>query len=371
MKKLVTVCFFLHLQYAYAQVLVANEGIDSIAINAMGVAIQNGTYPNIHSILIAHHDKIVYERYWPGKDRIEGKGMMNLVSLPHAKDSLHQVQSITKSIVSACVGIALEKGKIQSIDQKVFDFFPEYAKNNTGLKKGMTIKDLLTMTAGFSWNEEDYNAADNSEHLMGNSFDPVAYVLSLPMTSTPGKLFNYNGGATQSLAAIVQRATGKPIDDFAKEFLFTPLGITNFKWSRWPKSNLPDATSGLYLRSRDILKFGLLYMHEGKWGSKQIVSKRWVQESLTPYTVADDGSDARFGKSKYGFQWWILEDSVMNKPIQLSACIGNGGQRIFVDKANQLVVVFTGGNYRMPDLYLSPYNMLKIFIYPALFRKEE
>jgi len=112
----------------------------------------------------------------------------------------------------------------------------------------------------------------------------------------------------------------------------------------------------------------LLYMNDGKWESKQIVPSSWVKQSLTPYIIADDGSDKDFGKSEYGFQWWMFDDSIMNKPVPLAACVGNGGQRVFVDTENQVVVVFTGGNYRMPERYLNPYIILKKFIYPALFK---
>jgi len=335
----------------------------------MEAAIENGTYPNIHSILIAHNNKIVYEKYWAGTDRKEG---VDLGNIKHSIDSLHAMQSISKSITSACVGIAVAQGKIKSINEKIFDFFPEYKAQDTGLKSTITIKDLLTMTAGLQWNEEDYNLPDNNEIIMGDSPDPVAYVLSRPMVNVPGKVFTYNGGATQLLAAIIQKTTGKPVDVFAKEYLFNAIGITNFKWTTTTADNsiIPDAFSGVYLRSRDLMKFGLLYMNDGKWKSKQVLPASWVHESLMSYIIADNGSDKDFGKSEYGFQWWMFNDSIMNKPVPLVACVGNGGQRLFVDKTNKVVVVFTGGNYRMPGRYLNPYIILKKFIYPALFEKE-
>jgi CubicO group peptidase (beta-lactamase class C family) len=195
--------------------------------------------------------------------------------------------------------------------------------------------------------------------------------MAMPMSDTPGKVFTYNGGATELLAAIVQKATGKPIDVYAKEYLFTPLDISHFKWTSTNDSNdVPDAFSGVYMRSRDLVKFGSLYMNDGRYEGKQILSANWVRQSTTPFIIADDGSDPRFNKSEYGFQWWIFKDSVMNKPIVIAACVGNGGQRVFVDKANNLVVVFTGGNYRMPDKYLNPYLILKKFIYPAVISNE-
>ncbi len=359
---LITFFYFLNLYYANSQT------INSNVIHSMEAAIDDSSYPNIHSILISYNNKIVYEKYWTGKDRKES---VDLGIIKHGVDSLHAMQSISKSITSACVGIALAQGKIKSIDEKIFNLFPEYKGQDTGLKSTITIKDLLTMTAGLQWNEDDYNSPENNEIIMGDSPDPVAYVLSQPMVSTPGKVFTYNGGATQVLAAIIQKTTGKPIDVFAKEYLFTPMGITNFKWTTTTadNSNIPDAFSGVYLRSRDLMKFGLLYMNNGKCESKQILPASWVKQSLTPYIIADDGSDKDFGKSKYGFQWWMFDDTIMNRPVPLFAGVGNGGQRVFVDKDNKIVVVFTGGNYRMPGRYLNPYNILKKFIYPALFKK--
>jgi len=363
MKKLILLCIFsasIHSIHA--------QRLDTLIIRSMEAAIDNGTYPNIHSILIFHNNKIVYEKYWSGSDRKESK---DVGIIAHGVDSLHAIQSMSKSVTSACVGIALQQGKIKSINQKLFDFFPEYAAQDTGLKAQITIKDLLTMTAGFKWNEDDYNSPDNSEHLMGNSPDPVKYMMAMPMSDTPGKVFTYNGGATELLAAIVQKATGKPIDVYAKEYLFTPLDISHFKWTSTNDSNdVPDAFSGVYMRSRDLVKFGSLYMNDGRYEGKQILSANWVRQSTTPFIIADDGSDPRFNKSEYGFQWWIFKDSVMNKPIVIAACVGNGGQRVFVDKANNLVVVFTGGNYRMPDKYLNPYLILKKFIYPAVISNE-
>ena len=334
MKKLLLLFFFfLNLHYANAQTI--------NSIRAMETAIDDSIYPNMHSILIAHNNKIVYEKYWTGKDRKES---VDLGVIKHGVDSLHACKSMSKSVTSACVGIAIAQGKIKSINQNIFDFFPEYALQDTGLKATITIKDLLTMTAGLQWNEEDYNLPDNSETIMGDSPDPVAYVLSRPMVAAPGKVWNYNGGATEVLAVILQKATGKSLDAFAKEYLFTPLGITHFKWTTTTADNSTwtDAFSGLYLTSRDMMKFGLLYMNDGKWQSKQILPASWIKQSITPYIIADDGSDKDFGKSEYGFQWWMFDDSIMNKPVPLIACVGNGGQRIFVDKANKMVVVFTG-----------------------------
>jgi CubicO group peptidase (beta-lactamase class C family) len=226
------------------------------------------------------------------------------------------------------------------------------------------------MTAGFQWNEDNYNDPANDENQMGISQNHVLYVLSRPMVSSPGQTFNYNGGETQLLAAIVQKSTGKPVDAFAKEYLFSPLGISNFNWTTTEYLDLPEACCGLYLRSGDMLRFGLLYLQDGKWNGKQVVSARWVKESLGPYIKVDDDAAGDYGIYSYGFQWWLKTDTIVNQQVSLAICIGNGGQRIFIDKANKIVVVFTAGNYRRPDLFLVPYHILTKYIYPALLKKE-
>jgi CubicO group peptidase (beta-lactamase class C family) len=353
MKKLLLICCcFLH-HSANAQTL------DSAVIHNMEAAIENGTYPNTHSLLIAHNNEIIYEKYWTGKDRTEG---YNQAVIKHGKDSLHQLQSVTKSIVSACVGIALQQGKIKSIDQKVFDFFPEYSTQDTGLKAALTIRDLLTMTTGLTWNEENYNKTGNSEHLMDSASDPVGYVLSLPMSSKTGETFTYCGGAPQVLAAIIEKTTGKRIDVFAKEYLFAPLGITNYEWTTCTNSNAIDAFDGIYFRSRDMMAFGLMYLNNGKWNGKQIIPASWVKESTTPQTNTHDTYN-----DQYGFLWWLWKDSVLNKAISIAACLGNGGQCIFIDKENNLVVVVTAGNYRMKTY---SYELFKDFVYAALFKNK-
>ncbi len=353
MKKLLLLwLFFLQLHLTNAQT------VSPAGLHNMEAAIENGTYPNIHSILIAHNNKIIYEKYWSGEDAIWGK---KLGIIAHTKDSLHDERSVSKSVVSACIGIAVDQGKIKSINEKIFDFFPEYTAQDTGLKSQITIKDLLTMTAGFQWDEDTYGSPQNNETKMEEAQDPVGYVLSQPMAFAPGKVWRYNGGATQLLASIIQKATGKSISTFAGEYLFSPLGITRFEWTKYSADGIPAAASGLRLLPRDLLKFGLLYMNDGKWNSKQIITAGWINESFTQYFPVDTSGTG------YGFQWWLWTDTIMNKPTPIAACIGNGGQRVFVDKLNDIVVVFNAGNYNTYTTRPDPYNILMKFIYPAVF----
>jgi CubicO group peptidase (beta-lactamase class C family) len=333
-------------------------GIDSSVVNKIDTAIRNGTYPNIHSLLIARNNKLVYENYWPGTDESWGIG---LGKMTHGKDSLHDIRSISKSIVSACTGIAIQQGKIKSVDQRVFDFFPEYAKYDTGIKSSLTIQHLLTMSSGLVWNEDvPYDNPENSEIRMIRSGNPVEYVLSQPMEFPPGKVWKYNGGTTQLLAAIIEKTTGKKVDEFAREYLFQPLSISHFEWAKYPGTDLPAAASGLRLRSRDLLKFGLLYSYEGIWNGKQVVSKKWVDESIEPHVQRAGGS--------YGYQFWLWHDTLMNRATFIVACVGNGDQRIFLDKTRELVVVVTAGNYNKWNIKNNAGALVKEYIYPALIK---
>lgn len=338
----------------------ADTGIDSILINKIDTAIRNGTYPNIHSLHIVRNNKLVYENYWPGKDESWGDDLGIRI---HDENSLHDVRSISKSVVSACVGIAIQQGKIKSIDQKVFDFFPEYKKLDTGLISSLTIKHLLTMSSGLVWNEEvPYDNPENSEIRMIRSSNPVEYVLSQPLEFEPGVSWKYNGGTTQLLAAIIEKGTGKKIDLFAQEYLFQPLDIKQFEWAKYPDTDQPAAASGLRLRSRDLLKFGLLYNNNGTWNGNQIIPKKWIEESFQSHVQ-------RPGDGAYGYQFWLWQDTINNKPTPFIGCVGNGDQRIFFDKTHDLVVVTTAGNYNKWTIKKNTYALMKEYIYPALIQQ--
>ncbi|WP_205513048.1 serine hydrolase domain-containing protein [Longitalea arenae] len=346
-------------EFAVAQP--AAVGFDTTILNRIDTAVSNGSFPNIHSVLIAKDNRLVYEKYWKGKDEIWGKdaGIRD-----QGKDSLHDIRSITKSIVSACFGILLQQGKIKSTSQKIFDFFPEYKKQDTGLKSLLTIEHLLTMTSGLKWNEDvPYNNPENSEIQMIMSGHPAEYVLSQPMEQAPGKVWKYNGGTTQLLAAVIEKTTGQNIKEFAAKNLFLPLGITKLEWVIYPGTKEYAAASGLRLRARDLLKFGLLYLNNGVYKGKQIVPRAWVEVSMQPFIRLGKGDGA------YGYQFWLFSDTFENKPVYVAACVGNGDQRIIINKDRKMVTVITAGNYNKWNIKNNAYQLNRQFIYPALANK--
>ena len=329
-----------------------NDGIQTASLKDVGMdtaiiieiidGINSGFYPNRHSLLIYKDGKLVLEEYFSGKDEKAWTGDLGIVE--HNINTMHDLRSVTKSVVSSCIGIAIAKGHIKGVDQKIFDFFPEYEQFNVGPKKDLTVEHLLTMSSGLEWNEEvPYDNPENSEILMSDSADPLAFILSRPIATEPGTAWRYNGGTTQLLAEIIKRATGKSAAEFANENLFKELGITEYEWAEFPGTKTPIAASGLRLKTRDILKFGILYQNNGKWDGKQIVPASWVEKSLSSgVSRGDDGG--------YGYQFWIFNDTIQGKAMTWPCAVGNGDQRIFFDKKNDLLVVMTAGNYNKWDI---------------------
>lgn len=332
--------------------------MDTLKIIRMVEAIEDDDYPNIHSVLISKEGKTVFERYFKGSDQIWGTpiGVVN-----HTRGELHDMRSISKSIVSACIGIAIDQGLIDSVGQKVFEFFPEFQQYDKGKKAEITLEHLLTMTAGLKWNENlSYDNPENSEIQMINSPNPVEFVLSRPMEYDSGEQWVYSGGTTQVLASIIKKTSGKELDQFAEEYLFKPLGITVYEWVSFPGTKIPAAASGLRLRSEDLLKFGQLYWKEGSWDGNQLLSMNWVETSLKGHVARPNGGT-------YGYQFWVWSKNVSGHKIDLAAGIGNGDQRVFIDRGNDLVTVVTAGNYNQ-FLKKNSLALLKDFIYPALFQ---
>ncbi|MDB5200514.1 MAG: penicillin-binding protein beta-lactamase class [Chitinophagaceae bacterium] len=333
----------------------ATEGMNAAVINDIVKAIDSGFYPNRHGLLIYKNGKLVLEKYFTGRDQKAWAGDIGVVE--HNVNTLHDMRSVSKSVVSACIGIAIAQGKIKSVHQKIFTFFPEYEAFDTGTKKDLTIEHLLTMSSGLQWNEDiPYSNPENSEMLMTASKDPLAYIFSQPMAAAPGTVWKYNGGTTQLLAEILRRATGKTADEFANENIFKKLAIADYYWALFPGTKNPIAASGLRLRPRDMLKFGILYQYGGKWQGQQIIPRSWVEQSLLSKVARPE---THYSAGGYGYQFWIFKDSIQGKAMEWPAAVGNGDQRIFFDRKNDLVVVMTAGNYNKWDIKNNAYAILK------------
>src|SRR5918993_3280817 len=205
----------------------AAAGVNKAALDALAEEVRTGKFGNTHALLVARRGQLAYEAYFKGDERNWGEDWTRGVAF--SPDRLHDARSITKTVVSSLVGIALHQGHIASVDAPLSELLPAHRHLLTGPKAELTLRHLLTMTAGFAWNE-DGPPTENDEHRMYASSDPLNYVLERELTSEPGKRWTYSGGTTHLLGAILERSTGKPLEQYAREVLFRPLGIKQFEW---------------------------------------------------------------------------------------------------------------------------------------------
>jgi len=286
----------------------------------------------IDSLLIIRNGYLVLEAY----------------NNPFDSDTRHNLHSCTKSICSALVGIGIDKGYIKDLHKPVLDFFPNLVvKNFDARKKTMTLENLLTMTTGLEC-RDSYLYQWRGLDQMKKSHDWIQFMMDLPMADVPGTRFEYCNGASFLLSAILQKQTGITAALFAEKHLFGPLGITNF---RWP-SNSQGITLGygqLQMRPRDAAKIGYLYLKNGVWDGKQIISSQWIKASTRKH------ADATIIPG-YGYQWWILNPDIYT-------AVGYQGQFIVVAPEKNLVAVFTGSLVQ-EDFYI-PLGLLAAYIMPA------
>jgi CubicO group peptidase (beta-lactamase class C family) len=327
--------------------------IDEVKITECIRRIRNGDYQDIHSLLIVKDGKLVLEEYFGAQGKICGP-FVNQVF----RDRVQMLASVTKSVNSILIGIAQEQGFIKELDAPAFELFPEYAKLIKDGKEQIQLQHLLTMSAGLRWNELIVPSASpqNDAQAMHRSADLIRYCLEKPMAQKPGERFVYHTGLSVILGEILKRAVGISADKFAEQNLFQPLGISAYKWSK-SQGDLLDTGSGLALRSRDMAKLGQLFLNNGKWEGKQIVSEKWVKESTQPHIKTPSGA--------YGYQWWLRSFEINDRPIDSFYAIGNAGQFIVVISQLEMVIVSTAQNYDN-DWSGRFYEMMRSYILPAV-----
>jgi len=333
------------------------EGIDAGVLANLDREFASGTHGYIDGMLVTRGGRIIYQKTYPQdydaafEKRDQTRGPYNYYDPdwhPYfERGPLHTLQSISKSVTSALIGIAIGRGEIPGIEVKVMPYFDGYAQTNPDPRwSDISLRDLLTMTSGIEWDEESFEYTDprNTCAVMEGSDDWVAYVLNRPMAATPGEKFVYNSGVTMLLSHILLRATGKHVDAYASEHLFGPLGIENFYWKRTP-TGLIDAEGGLYLTAVDLARVGLLYARDGMWKQKRILPEGWVSISVKPAVAVPETEGW-----KYGFQWWLLPYAE-NPTKYAYAGLGYGGQHLIALPEYDLVAVVTGWNiYDKPPL---------------------
>lgn len=318
------------------------SGLDQALLSKMVESIVAGSYPNVHSILILKDNKLVFEEYF----------------YEYGRDSLQELRSASKSFVSALTGIAIQKGLIPGVKSKLLPLFPEYRfANPSPLKEQITIQDLLDNQSGVNY-DEAWDKSIGNEGAMDASNDWVKYTFDLPMLDTPGTKGRYNSGNPITLGRIIEKASKEPLNKFATENLFRPLQISKFNWNFKPDRTNEENFCQLYLTPRSMAKFGLLYLDNGSWKGHQVIPEEWVQESTAKHSVVQNVN--------YGYLWWLKYLDAGTTRYYSFAAQGNGGQKIYVFRSLNLVVVTTGGNYNTQ----SPADeLIKKFILPSFNTK--
>jgi CubicO group peptidase (beta-lactamase class C family) len=299
--------------------------------------------PNLHSVLVVQVGRTTFERYLEGRDERRG---VPLGIVRFERDTLHDVRSVTKSIVSILLGIAIADGAIASIDDPVLNYFPEYADLRTAERLRIRLRHVASMTSGLHWDERTFPYTDvrNSETAMDRAQDRYRHILSQPIDTLPGERFNYSGGDVAIVAAIISRATNMPIEHYAATKLFAPLGITRFEWLK-DRSGTAIAASGLRLRPIDMAAIGGLMLRRGRVADQVIVPESWVEMSTAQQAPAQ--GDARCGV-RTAYLWWLITVCRDGRETPLIFANGNGGQYIWVVPSLDLVIVSTAGAYNIP-----------------------
>ncbi|MGY5860027.1 MAG: serine hydrolase, partial [Candidatus Thorarchaeota archaeon] len=311
------------------------QGMDSALLNRIDESIIENEI-EIDSVVVVKNGYIVYEKYYGYWSQL----------------AAHTIQSCTKGFMSALIGIAIDKGYIDNVSQRVIDFFPNYTIDNwDSRKENITIYHLITMSTGLEFHENDipYEEPENDLFAMYRSDNMWQYVLDRPMEYNPGEHWSYNSGGIELLGGIIEYTTGYSVAEFAEEFLFNPIGIDYYRWWRVPASGQYGCGGGLNLYPRDMARFGYLYLNNGTWNGTQVVSSEWINVS-TPARYST-------GYYGYGYTWWSIPNTTFYEAT------GHYEQKIFVIPEHDIIVTFTG-DVQDEDWHPTDYFVMQ-YVIPA------
>jgi len=328
--------------------------MNSSRLAQMEQSIVNGDFKQITSVLVARDGKLAYEHYFD-KDGVDG---------------LRNTRSATKTITGMLIGIAIDGGLLKSVDVKVMDFFADKqpVQNPDPRKSLITVEDFLTMSSLLECNDENQFSRGNEERMYLVE-DWTRFTLNLPIRGFPdwvskpadslyGRSWSYCTAGATALGPLLERAVKESIPDFARDHLFTPLGITRVKWQFQPLG-IAMTGGGLNLRSRDLLKLAQLYLNNGTWNDKRIVSTDWVARSIAPHANAREDAD-------YGYLWWLQTFHAGAHNFKSFAMYGAGGNKVYAFPAQKLAVVVTTTNFRIQGAGSLTDKLLTDYILSAL-----
>lgn len=316
----------------------------------LDAALGDGKLDNIHAVVVIRNGRLVFERYFAGEDERWGRP---LGRVRFDASTLHDLRSVSKSVVGLLYGIALAEGKVPALQEAILEHLGRDTDPPAGPVRRIEVEDVLTMRLGLAWNENlPYTDPRNSEHAMELADDRCGYVLAQPAVEEPGTTWRYSGGATALLACLLTTGTGMRLEDYARSRLFEPLSIEEFEWVTG-SDGVAAAASGLRMRPRDLAKLGRVGLAGGRHEGRQLVPADWLEASFKPHVRTDS-------ELHYGYHWWVAPQ------WSWVAAFGNGGQRLTIMPRHELVLVVTAGNYNKPDAWRVPVAVHVDALLPAL-----
>jgi CubicO group peptidase (beta-lactamase class C family) len=303
------------------------QGLDPELFTEMKSYIEKNRI-NLHSLLVVRNGYLVFEEYYDS----------------YTQNRIHNQYSVTKSVAATLTGIAVDQGYIAGVDERIVNLLPDRTISNVDRRKpAITLEHVLMMSSGIDWQE-----GDPSFNALYRSNDWVQHMLEKPMMAEPGSSFLYCSGCSHLLTSVLAEKTGQSVQKFADENLFKPLGIRNYQWDQ-DSQGIPVGGWGLHLMPRDMAKIGFLYLMEGHWDGKQIVSADWIEQSTSRRIQAHTNMG-------YGYQWWIYPDH------GAYTALGRYGQTIFVIPDLAMVIVTTA----QVDNHDIIFQLIDGFIVPAV-----
>ena len=305
-----------------------------------------GNYPEVHSILIYKNNRLVLEEYFYGYDA----------------NTPHQLRSANKALLGGIIGIAVDKGFINSEKDKLLPYFKNTyptIENSDKRKETITIENFLTYRHGMDCENNNPNSKGNEVSMM-QSNDWVKHTLDLPMIADPGSYSSYCSGCPLTLGRLLEVTTGKEIENFAKEYFYEPMGINNYKWTFEPNPTSANTFNQMYLTPRDLIRLAKMFKDGGNYNGKQIISKEWINKTFD------------MEKGDYGYFWEHKYFVIDGKEYNSYLASGNGGQKINIWPELDMITVFTGGNYNSYELYgksTPPNEMIPKYILKAINKK--